>query len=62
MGEDAGQAASHFEHNPLSRCGTYHATPIRKLNDPARSVMSLRGERPGAGPHEGPQADQHQSS
>ena len=32
---DAGQAKPHLEHNPLSLLGACHATPIRKLNDPA---------------------------
>ena len=32
---DARQAKPHLEHNPLSLLGTCHATPMRKLNDPA---------------------------
>ena len=31
---DAEPAEPHFEHNPLWRLGTCHATSIRKLNDP----------------------------
>src|SRR5215510_13618538 len=34
-GGDAGQAKPHLEHNPLSLLETYHAMPLRKLNDPA---------------------------
>src|SRR6266567_7977798 len=34
---DARQAKPHLEHNPLSLLGTCHATPMRKLNDPAPS-------------------------
>src|SRR2546423_15500839 len=35
---DAGQAKPHLEHNPLSLLGTYHATPIRKLNGAGESA------------------------
>src|SRR4051812_24670357 len=31
-----GKAKPHLEHNPLSLLGACHATPRRKLNDPAR--------------------------
>ena len=42
---DAGPAKPHLEHNPLSLLGTGHATPIRKLNDPARQVRVLDTKR-----------------
>jgi hypothetical protein len=38
---DAGQAHPHLEHHPLSLLGAYHATPIRKLNDPDQYVSRL---------------------
>src|SRR5262245_40855729 len=38
---DAGQAKPHLGHNPLSLLGTWHATPIRKLNDPACDRLHL---------------------
>ena len=51
---DAGQAKPHLEHNPLSRLGTCHATPIRKLNDPdgfsAVKTIGLTPEGPQFGP------------
>src|SRR5438445_7486779 len=38
---DAGQAKPHLEHNPLSLLGAWHATPIRKLNDPGGILQSM---------------------
>jgi hypothetical protein len=38
---DARQAKSHLEHNPLSLLGTCHATPMRKLNDPAQKTTPI---------------------
>jgi hypothetical protein len=59
---DAEQAKPHLEHNPLSLLGTWHAMPLRKLNDPgagpyqglrapacgARSAVTAAGWREGA--------------
>ena len=38
---DAGQAKPHLDHHPLSLLRARHTTPIRKLNDPARSARPL---------------------
>jgi hypothetical protein len=38
---DAEQAKPHLEHNPLSLLGACYATPRRKLNDPASTVLAV---------------------
>src|SRR5262249_42132743 len=45
---DAGQAKPHLAHNPLSLLGTCHATPRRKLHDPAPhfDMPATRGDNP----------------